>query len=57
MGRFLAGVNLNQWILMMTPLFLMGFVALLFWVYRRSGKTHYEKISHLPFDGDHHGTK
>lgn len=50
MSRFLQGVSLNSWILAITPLFFAAFCALVLWVYRRSGRAHYQRLSELPLE-------
>ena len=50
MSRMLMGLSLNSWILSITPLFLVAFSALVFWVYHRSRKSHYEQVGRLPLE-------
>lgn len=55
MSRFLSGIHLNGWILSVTPIFLAAFVALLFFVYQKSRKGHYERMGALPFENGNEG--
>lgn len=52
MSRFLQGVELNSWILAITPIFFLAFLALVVWVYWGSRKKHYEEMGQMPLKSE-----
>ena len=55
MKDILPVVDVPLVVALITPLFFLFFLAVIFWVYRRSGKETYEKAGRLPLDDEKNG--